>query len=58
MRIEKQCVQRGSYCDRDCAHCDIVQDDKELIEAYEEVDNILSQLLAYGKIKNMQRRWY
>ena len=34
MENELRCVQRGNICDRDCAKCPLVKDDKELIEAY------------------------
>ena len=37
MRAERACVMRNSNgCDKDCLHCDLVQDDKELIQAYTE----------------------
>ena len=38
-----RCVQRGNYCDRDCAKCPLVKDDKELIEAYGYVIKALEQ---------------
>ena len=41
MQIERACVKRGSTCNRKCADCDLVQDDKTLIEAY---DGILDML--------------
>ena len=34
LRIERECVRRGSTCNRDCANCDIVQDTDELLEMY------------------------
>mgnify|MGYP007038222773 CR=1 FL=1 len=37
LKIERECVQRGNTCDRNCAKCDLVQDDKELIEMYDNV---------------------
>ena len=40
---ELRCVQRGNYCDRDCAKCPLVKDDKELIEAYGYVIKALEQ---------------
>lgn len=39
LKIEKQCVERANTCGRDCAHCPLVQEDKELIEMYEYVIN-------------------
>lgn len=44
MNIEKQCVKRASTCDRDCAKCDLVQEDSELIEAYSLAEYALSKL--------------
>lgn len=43
MENELRCVQRGNYCDRDCAKCPLVKDDKELIEAYGYVIKTLEQ---------------
>ena len=52
MKTERKCVllaagewrenpnnhdETPTKCTRDCAHCTIVQDDKELIEAYDDV---------------------
>ena len=35
MSIEQECVKRASTCGRDCAHCELVQSDEELISAYD-----------------------
>lgn len=43
MENELRCVQRGKYCDRDCAKCPLVKEDKELIEAYGYVIKALEQ---------------
>ena len=43
MENELRCVQRGKYCDRDCAKCPLVKNDKELIEAYGYVIKALEQ---------------
>lgn len=38
LRIEHECVRRnGDGCDRDCANCDLVQQDTELLDMYEGV---------------------
>ena len=39
LKIERECVLRASRneCSRDCANCNLVQDDKELLEMYSEV---------------------
>ena len=35
LSIERECVARNeSGCDRDCAHCDLVQETAELLEMY------------------------
>ena len=41
MQIEKICVMSANRCDRNCEHCILVQDDRDLIEAYELVDYAL-----------------
>ena len=41
MKIELACVRRGSTCNRKCADCDLVQEDKALIAAYEAVIRVL-----------------
>lgn len=39
LKIERECVQRNhdGRCDRDCANCELVQIDTELLEMYDEV---------------------
>lgn len=39
LRIEQECIKRNSCegCDRDCAACDLVQEDEELNDMYEYV---------------------
>ena len=34
MENEIRCIQRSKICDRDCAKCKLVKEDKPLIEAY------------------------
>lgn len=34
MENEIRCIQRARYCDRDCANCALVKEDKPLIEAF------------------------
>lgn len=49
LSIERQCVERNiSGCDRNCAQCDLVQTDKDLIEMYSETINILSRIKNTG----------
>ena len=52
MENELRCVQRGNYCDRDCAKCPLVKDDKELIEAYGYVIKALEQESILDKIRD------
>ena len=44
LRIEKECVFRNSahLCTRRCDACDLVQNDKELLEMYDAAINIIS----------------
>lgn len=35
LKIERECVARGNTCGRTCATCELVQDDKELLEMYD-----------------------
>lgn len=44
--VERECVMTASHngCDRDCANCVLVQDDKELFEMYTNVINILQTI--------------
>lgn len=44
MTIERECVKQANTCGRDCAKCDLVQDDKELLDAYETVQLALITL--------------
>ena len=44
MGIEQRCVIRADSCDRDCAKCDLVQDEGELIRAY---DKVIEWLLVF-----------
>lgn len=48
LEAEHECMLRASHdeCDRDCANCDIVQDDNELHEMYTNVIAILKNKVA------------
>lgn len=50
MDIEQRCVLRASdkRCDRDCEKCDLVQDSKELVAAYEYAK------MALGSLRQVQ----
>ena len=45
LEIEHECMLRGSHddCDRNCANCDLVQDDGELHEMYTDVIALLKE---------------
>lgn len=51
LKIERECVRRNSdgECDRDCANCDIVQIDTDLLEMYDSVIEKLSKGLSNEK---------
>ena len=51
LEIERACVETNAdqRCDRDCANCNLVQDDKELIEMYTKVANMLGLLQDFIK---------
>lgn len=43
LKIEHECILRNSHddCNRECANCDLVQDDGELHEMYTDVIGLL-----------------
>jgi len=43
LEIERQCVLRSANCNRNCTVCNLVQEDKELLEMYEGVINLLKE---------------
>ena len=45
LEIEKQCVLRNTLreCDRDCANCDLVQRDSDLLKMYTAVIDLLKE---------------
>ena len=45
LEIEHECMLRGSHddCDRNCADCDLVQDDGDLHEMYTDVIALLKE---------------
>ena len=42
LRIERECVSRD--CNRDCLHCDIVQEREWLLEMYDSVIKLLEEI--------------
>lgn len=47
MKIETECIKRANTCGRNCAKCELVQDDKELLQAYKIVDISLRVTMAF-----------
>lgn len=51
LKIEQKCVKRASgldatfdgICNRDCAQCDLVQEETELLQMYENVIKLVEQ---------------
>jgi hypothetical protein len=41
LKIERECVMRANTCGRDCANCDLVQDDDILIDMYNSVIDLI-----------------
>lgn len=35
IETEKKCVARANICDRDCAHCDLVLPEEDILLAYD-----------------------
>ena len=48
LKIERECMRRGAHneCDRDCARCELVQDDRDLDEMYTGVIALLRMKLV------------
>lgn len=47
LKAEKECVKRNSEgCNKDCSHCDLAQEDHELIEMY---DFVLAMMQIFKK---------
>lgn len=45
LRAERECIIRSNKCNRKCAECDLVQDEKELIQMYDIFINIIDKLM-------------
>ncbi len=46
MENEIRCIQRASYCDRDCAKCNLVKEEKPLLKAFGMAINALEKQIA------------
>lgn len=57
MEIERECVSRGDLCDRDCKNCELVQETRELLEAYKIVIlELEDRILAIEALKDFKAR--
>ena len=52
MKIEKECINRN--CDRNCAHCDIVQKVEDLNNAYDTAIQALEEVQQYRQIGSVE----
>jgi len=50
---EKECVKRAGICDRECQVCDLVKNDEEILEAY---DQSIKAIKRLQKIEKMVRK--
>lgn len=50
MTIEKECVKRGNTCGRNCATCELVQKDEDLLAAYDIVQIALTIMEGFNDI--------
>jgi hypothetical protein len=50
LEIEQKCVLRNSHgdCERNCAECDLVQDDGELLQMYTDVIALMKEREPVG----------
>ena len=55
LKIEKQCINRN--CDRNCAHCDIVQKVEDLNNAYDTAIQALEEVQQYREIGIVDECW-
>ena len=60
LQIEHECMLRGSHddCDRNCADCELVQDDYDLHEMYTDVIALLKKQEPKPVIKDMYGNAY
>lgn len=55
IQTEKKCVQRNIRgCDRDCAKCDLVLTDEEILTSYDMAIRALSHhVVPFGKVTSL-----
>ena len=54
MEDEIRCLQRASYCDRDCAKCELVKEEEPLIEAFGMAIQALEEIQAYRELGTVE----
>lgn len=54
MEDEIRCIQRASYCDRDCAKCPLVKEETPLLEAFGVAITALEEIQAYRAIGTVE----
>ena len=54
MENEIRCIQRASYCDRDCAKCELVKEEKPLLEAFGMAIQALEKVQAFEAIGTIE----
>lgn len=47
LKIEKTCIMWANDCDRDCGNCELVQDDEELLAAFDKAIEALEKSAAW-----------
>lgn len=54
IETEKKCVARANICDRDCAHCDLVLPEEDILLAYDMAIRALSHhVVPFGKVTSL-----
>ena len=59
MENEIRCIQRASYCDRECAKCNLVKEEEPLLEAFGVAVKSLEEIQQYraiGTVKEIKIR--
>lgn len=51
LAVERECIIRATWCDRDCINCTLIQTDTDLLEMYNIViDFIKEHMESNGKM--------
>lgn len=54
IQTEKKCVARANICGRDCANCDLVLPEEEILTAYDMAIRALSHhVVPFGKVTSL-----